>query len=171
MLSDESIIFELNREIKTGPYAHMKFYEKFWNSVEILSENECWIFSGKIYKNGYGCFRINCHDFLAHKISWLLSYGKKIDGLVIMHSCNNRLCVNPNHLSMGTYSENLQYMVKCGRNNPPRGERNHRYKITEKDVKDIRLYSMAGIAPYVIAKIFDISKPQTYRIINGKRRK
>ena len=170
MLSDQEIIELLDTEIKTGPYAHITFKEKFWNQVDIKNFDECWEFSKKIYKNGYGCFRINGNDILAHKISWIINNGIRKTGLVIMHSCDNRKCVNPNHLSMGTNQDNILDMINKNRQNIPLGENNFRCKLSKKDIYEIKILKMDGISAMELSKIFNVSRPQIYRILNGTRR-
>jgi hypothetical protein len=87
----------------------------FWNSVDIKGEDECWPFLGYCNKKGYGQFRLNGKLRPPHIISFEATNIRRSKGSIIMHSCNNPPCCNPKHLVEGTYAENAQYSVKCGR--------------------------------------------------------
>jgi hypothetical protein len=84
--------------------------EMFWKLVDKLSEQKCWLWKGYTV-NGYGRFSGKGVNRPAHRFSWFLANGpipKELGGrkLVIRHLCGNRLCVNPLHLKLGTYSDN-----------------------------------------------------------------
>lgn len=90
--------------------------ERFWKSVERGGEDECWLWRGAI-ASGYGTISLNGRGIGAHRASYLLHKGEIDKGLVVMHSCDTPLCVNPWHLSVGTYSDNVQDMLNKGRSN------------------------------------------------------
>lgn len=86
--------------------------ETFWSRVNILSDSECWEWGGYIEpKTGYGVFNPSERPFGAHRLSFGICKGDIPIGLVVMHSCDNRKCVNPNHLSIGTHGDNVRDMV------------------------------------------------------------
>lgn len=92
--------------------------ERFWAKVDIKDENSCWLWTASLNSKGYGSFGINGSGVSAHKISWALA---KNNGILseprahIMHSCDTRNCVNPNHLSLGTPKDNAQDALSKGR--------------------------------------------------------
>ncbi len=88
----------------------------------------------------YGQFRPNRNDpvlntRLAHKLSWIFSFGEIPKGLQVLHTCDNPRCVNPLHLFLGTQNDNMKDMVKKGRHS--RGSRNGMAKLNEDLVRSI----------------------------------
>ncbi len=90
---------------------------KFWSKVDIKGEDECWLWTGGVYQNGYGLFYVNkkLKALKAHRISCVLNNKIIPDGYFVCHSCNTPLCVNPAHLDPGTAKDNNLYRKKCGR--------------------------------------------------------
>lgn len=75
----------------------------------------CWIWTGTESRYGYGQLRLNGTWTLAHRKSFELHKGEIPAGLSVLHHCDNRLCVNPDHLYAGTAMNNVQDMLKRGR--------------------------------------------------------
>jgi hypothetical protein len=94
----------------------------FWLKVK-KSPNGCWEWMASFTKNGYGRFQINPRTYKAHRISYLITHGHLPDDLCICHKCDNKKCVNPSHLFLGTSKENTQDMISKGRLNRSRGEK------------------------------------------------
>ena len=99
-----------------------KQIESFWNKVNIRSENECWEWNAGL-RTGYGVFKVNRKSKSAHRLSYLLSYNKDPGELYVCHKCDNRKCVNPNHLFLGTQSDNMKDCYNKGRMYIPIGNR------------------------------------------------
>lgn len=86
----------------------------FWAKAH-RTRTGCWPWHGKMHPDGYGQTGIAGLPRFAHRASWVLSFGPIPAGLVVMHSCDNRRCVNPAHLSLGTHSENARDRMVKGR--------------------------------------------------------
>lgn len=91
---------------------------RFWYHVS-PSDDGCWVWTGSKTKAGYGQININRRCQPAHRVAYQLCRGDvprfSETGLVIMHSCDNRACVNPWHMSFGTMTDNFDDMRKKGR--------------------------------------------------------
>lgn len=77
--------------------------------------SDCWHWRGHITKFGYGRLTFNGRMQLAHRVSYETFKGSIPDGLFVMHSCDNRGCINPEHLSLGTYADNRRDCLRKGR--------------------------------------------------------
>ena len=81
----------------------------------IDKSNKCWMWTGGKLPNGYGIYSIGRFPRLAHRMSYELAYGKVPGNLLVCHHCDVKLCVNPEHLFLGTYIDNMQDAVSKGR--------------------------------------------------------
>ena len=115
-----------------------KNVDRFWKKVKKLETVKCcWEWTACLNNKGYGEFKVNSKKINAHRFSYQLHHNRLIqEGLCIMHICDNRKCVNPNHLSEGTLHENNTDRMNKGRSAV--GEKQHLSKLTEKQVLEIR---------------------------------
>lgn len=89
--------------------------ERFWSKVDISDPSQCWAWKGSTKgTTGYGYLKFQGRRRGAHVVSWMIQNGRDTS-LLILHSCDNRWCVNPSHLREGTHKENTQDMMQRGR--------------------------------------------------------
>ena len=143
---------------------------RFQEQYSPVTESGCWLWNGS---TKYGMFTIDDGSMIgAHRASWILHKGEIPSGLFVCHKCDIPCCVNPDHLFLGTQSDNLKDMFaknRADRNNPnrikalPKGKRHHRSmaKLTEKQVLEIRgmngsqrsIAEKFGVCQQLISKI------------------
>jgi len=138
----------------------------FWEKVR--KTDRCWDWTGATQPNGYGVAGHAGKTCRAHRIAFELTCGKIPTGMVICHSCDNRLCVNPSHLFIGTQKENLQDAVRKGRT--ARGEKNGRSKLTNIGVKLLIAMVNAGIGKCQTAKMLGVDRKTVFNIISKRSR-
>ncbi len=127
----------------------------------------CWEFTGPRFSNGYGKFWVPGRTRLGpHRISYEIFCGPISEGLLVCHHCDNRICINPTHLFLGTVKDNADDMVAKGRSN--RGEKNYNAKLSEKDVLDIRRALSAGYAMRELALRYGVLTSSIKNIAIGK---
>lgn len=141
--------------------------ERFSEKVRI-DESGCWIWMGAMRGmrgNQYGHMRFNGKLEGAHRVSWILHKGGISPGMKILHRCDVGLCVNPEHLFVGTQSDNMEDMVNKGRHPYPVCEVHHRAKLTNEQVRAIRASAQSHGQ---LAKAYGVTKRT---IINVRQRK
>lgn len=94
----------------------------FWLNVEKQDGDGCWLWTGHIQVNGYGLASYRGKTTMAHRASWMMENGPIPKGMLVCHHCDTRACVRPDHLFLGTHSDNMRDMYRKGRG--PTGKRN-----------------------------------------------
>lgn len=139
-------------------------FKKF-NQLYKISQVGCWEWQGTVNpENGYGQQRFNKKKWLVHRYSYLLHKGEIDNNLCVLHKCDNRKCVNPEHLFLGTRRENNIDCSKKGRK--PRGENHSCAKLTNLEVEEIRHLQKNGFTHREIAEKFGVSRSTISMIIN-----
>lgn len=92
-----------------------KDVRRFWSKVKILGPDECWLWQASCSGDGYGTTKFGPKVYGAHRLSYLITHGKPIQGWQILHRCDTPRCVNPNHLFIGTHQDNMDDRDNKGR--------------------------------------------------------
>lgn len=144
--------------------------EDFWNFYSEDTETGCMNWTRSKNKGGYGNLKINGKVEIASRIAYILSYGKIPDGLFVLHKCDNRCCVNPAHLFLGTQKDNVDDMTEKGRDIKSNNENHHWCKLKNEDVESIRMFPKFYGYKKILTKRFNISSSQIEKIRKGKSR-
>ncbi|MHB0992643.1 MAG: HNH endonuclease signature motif containing protein [Burkholderiales bacterium] len=133
--------------------------DRFWKKV-IKSEN-CWEWVGNKNNKGYGQLSKGGRlgNALAHRVSYEIHNGKIPGGLFVLHKCDNPGCVRPDHLFLGTNSDNMQDMLKKGRfkSKSLKGEKCKFSKLNESQVMEIKNRLLHGDKARLIARAYGVS--------------
>jgi hypothetical protein len=140
--------------------------ERFLSKFTQGDPDECWEWEAGRFNTGYGCFWAEGKHHKAHRVSYEVFAGPipkhdSYHGACVCHSCDNRRCVNPAHLFIGTHAENVQDMVAKGRSARPQGIKNPSSKLTKSQIYAIRADPMTY---QYIADAYGISKSNVCRI-------
>jgi hypothetical protein len=118
-----------------------RIVERFWHGFKTGAPEDCWSWQGMISHGGYGILSQPPRRlWVASRVSWEIHFGVIPTGLFVCHHCDNRRCVNPSHLFLGTAKDNTQDMLRKGRHRAPmtRGEKIGLAKLTEAQIPLIR---------------------------------
>lgn len=132
---------------------------------KVLVGDDCWGWLGRRNQLGYGRISVNGTLTQAHRVSWGLFRGPIPDGMCVCHSCDNRGCVKPGHLFLGTQKDNMRDCMAKGRFPDLHGEANPRARLTWDDVDAIRASDETGVA---IAERYGVSKSCIYMLRRGR---
>lgn len=128
----------------------------------------CWHWTGTINHNGYGHVHFMGKQRRAHRVSFFIRHGYFPEGLVL-HTCDNRACVNPDHLKEGDPKSNTADMMIRGRDRHLEGEDCPHAVLTEANIREIRARRTAGEMAKDIAKVFKVSATHISQICKFKR--
>lgn len=145
----------------------MKTLEQRFNEKWIpVPESGCWLWIGATYNSGYGQIKTPKKSFRAHRVALMLSGVNLQDDQLALHKCDNKLCVNPDHLYAGTHQENMDDANE--RKRRVCGEKHHSSKLTADDVSAIRKRLANGETQIAIAKEYGIHQSTVYEIKSEK---
>lgn len=109
---------------------------------------DCIIWHGARTRSGYGQRTVDYKRWRAHRYAWTQAYGPIPRGMAVLHTCDNRACVNIEHLRLGTQAENMSDM---------RAKQRHHTKLTPATVAEIRSLLADGEATKVLAARFGVN--------------
>lgn len=129
----------------------------------------CWNWTRAQNGFGYGSVWLNNHHHRAHRVSYFLTFGDIRDGLFVCHSCDNPLCVNPDHLFLGSAADNNRDKEAKGREVVLCGEKQGLSKLTAAQVAEIRQRYATGHEMQIhLAKEFGVSQHTIWGIVRYK---
>ena len=143
--------------------------DRFWPKVR--KSDGCWEWTAAITNKGYGMLGgpggAAGRKLTAHRISWELHCGPVPQGLCVLHRCDNRRCVRPEHLFLGTFQDNTADMFAKGRNGPggPLGERASSAKLTADAVVAIRAAAAAGVSQRELGRTHGVARQSIRAIV------
>lgn len=182
-----------------------KTMARFWRAAGTCEHGRscggcCWEWHGTI-RRGYGYFHMTAHglksQWRAHRVAWIYTHGAIPQDLLVLHGCDNKPCVNPQHLHLGTTADNIAEAVSRNRiqtgdchssrrrlDARPRGDTHYlrlhpdaaargeaigNAKLTDRQVKRLYALKKEGLTQKAIAQALEISQPTVSLVLLGKR--
>jgi hypothetical protein len=147
-------------------FASIPIKERFWAKV-VKNADTCWLWSGSCNNGGYGTIWFGRSIVKAHRLSWILEHGSVPDNLFVLHRCDVRRCVRPDHLFLGTNADNMADMAAKDR--CARGSKRRFAKLSESDIPTIRKLVRAGVSKTEIGEQFGVTRQTIFEIATGKK--
>lgn len=140
-----------------------------WN----ITEDGCWNWKGTIHKrSGYGVLQFQYRSREVHVLAYGLWVSPVTPGAIIRHSCDNRICMNPEHLLSGTHADNMNDKMQRGRYRCLEGAAHPNAKLTTQEVLDIRKEYVSGrLSQNMLAEVYGVSSCTIWSIVNLKTRR
>jgi hypothetical protein len=142
-------------------------FDRLFDRAMVNEETGCWEFSGTLVNGGYGQISHKNKGLLAHRVAYELVVAYIPDGMLVLHSCDNPPCVNPQHLFLGTHQDNSDDCVAKGRIAHNVGSLAGAAKLTEEDVLKIKERLSARMTQRRIAEEFGVAPSAITRIKKG----
>jgi len=128
--------------------------------------NGCWECNLAKVGIGYAKMTISGKSFRAHRVAYELFKGEIPEGMFILHDCDNPSCVNPEHLHLGTQTENMRERSQRGR--APTAEKNHNTKLTEEKAARIKNSLRSGVGIRKLSREYGVARNAISNIRDGR---
>jgi len=139
---------------------------RFWSRVDkSKNDNDCWNWIGytRPPPRDYGVMFWEGREQQSHRVAYQITYGPISEGAVVMHTCDNKRCVNPEHLTATTQLANIRDAVLKGR--LPTGEQASASKLTEEQVIEIRRLAASGASHWTLSRDYNVVYGTIGRIV------
>ena len=133
----------------------------FWSHVE--KTDGCWFWRGYVHSHGYGSATHEGKTWRAHRLAYTLAVGSIPNGLFVLHTCDEKSCVNPAHLYVGTHRRNMMDRRERGR--VAKGTNHGRAKLVPEDVREIRRMVCFGVSHCEMARRYETTHSHIGRIV------
>jgi hypothetical protein len=157
------------------PLVDMDCEIRFWTKAIRKGPDDCWIWvagcTGNFEAKRRPVFKIGNTNYIAARVAWMIKHKKDPGNLLVCHTCTpeqgkRQLCVNPNHLWLGTYSQNSQDAADKGLL-----ATDNRSKLTDSDITRIIEMYESGMSAAEIGKWWNLTRESIWRIATGRRKK
>jgi hypothetical protein len=142
----------------------MKYYDLIESKHYEIADTGCWLWLKGKYPNGYGFVNVMRDSKRtttgAHRVSYQQSKGDIPTGYCVLHKCDVRACISPEHLFLGTHKDNTQDCMRKGRFSAR--------KLTEEDVREIKHFVEEGHSQASVARDYLVSRQAVNLIVNNK---
>lgn len=118
----------------------------------------CLLWLGSLATGGYGQIRLGRETWAAHRIAYFLEFGSFDRSLCVCHRCDVTICINPEHLFLGTDADNNADKIRKGRDKSPHGESVYRSKLKEGDIVEIFRLRQRGLTHQEIGRHFGVHR-------------
>lgn len=152
--------------------SHRNTVVDFWKKVDKGPHSKgCWIWTAGTNSDGYGSMKLGQRKQSSHRISYELANGPIPAGMDVLHHCDNRRCVNPEHLFLGTNLDNVRDRESKGRGGDHKGVHNGRTHIPDAVIESIRRrYAEGGVSQKYLAEVHGVSQPYVSEIVHFRTR-
>lgn len=137
---------------------------RFWNKVKVKDPCVCWEWTAALHSAGYGVIGTTLlgkgEKYYAHRVSWEWHFGGIPTDLFVCHHCDNRRCVNPGHLFLGSPKENMEDMARKGRHVGAR-------RLSDYQVVDIRQRFSNGCPALKLATEYNVTDQHIRALARG----
>lgn len=153
--------------------------DRLESMLEPVPFSGCWLFTGPLNANGYGVIGKGGSSerhgyFTAHRAAWTVYRGTIPEGMHVLHRCDVRCCVNPEHLFLGTHHDNMadasrkRRLPQAWKKGDNAGARNPQARLNEEAAEAMRLLHSLGWGYTKLKRAFGVSKQTVYLVCTGR---
>lgn len=157
------------RSMITGQFVPLDPREYLYSQFRVSGLMGCWEWGGPTFHGGYGAFKcqaIKKGQMNASRASWIIHNGPIASARIqVCHTCDNRKCVNPSHLFLGSCKINMEDCKSKGRTN--KGEERPQHKLTEEEVRQLRRLRQSGASWRGLAAQFGVCVTSVVSAVKG----